>query len=88
MGIELDQFDKTMLHSLADSKEQEESTFPYLFGILSSSVDLFVSGHSEKRDLESIWASVKLLARLCKTHDADDLRAIASGAMGIPGEDV
>lgn len=88
MGIELDDFDRKMLLQLADHKEQDIATLPYLFGVLSSSVDLFIRNHSKKSDLESMWASVKLLDRLCKTHNAEDLRAIAAGTMGIPGEDV
>lgn len=88
MGIQLDEFDKRILDYVANQKRQGNSVIPYLYGVLTSSVDLFVSGHSEKRDLESMWASVKLIDQLCKTHSPDELDEIACGTREIPGEDV
>lgn len=88
MGIQLDKFDRVILDYVANQKRLGNSVYPYLYGVLTSSVDLFVSGHSEKRDLESMWASVKLIDRLSKTLSPDELDEILSGTREIPGEDV
>jgi len=77
-----------MIRFLADEKQGQHSVYPYLFGALSSSVDMFVSGYNEKRDLETMWAIVKLLDRLAKTCSAQELREIADGTREVPGEDV
>jgi hypothetical protein len=88
MGIQLDEFDKHMLKFLADGKRRGESPFPYLFGALASAVDLFVRGTNEKRDLESLWASIKLVEQLWKKHSPDELDEIRCGTREIPCEDV
>jgi hypothetical protein len=88
MGIQLDDGDKRMLRFLAQEKDEGRSVYPYLFGALSSSVDLFVSGHNEKRDLEAMWATVKFLDQLAKQYPAEVLRQFACGTRQIPAEDV
>lgn len=88
MGIQLDDSDKRMIAFLAEEKANGRTVYAYLFGALGSSVDLFVSGLSEKRDLESMWATVKLLDQLSKEHTPEELREIASGTREVPGEDV
>lgn len=88
MGIQLDEFDKRIIEYVANQKRLGNSVYLYLYGVLASSVDLFVAGHSEKRDLESMWATVKLVDRLCKTHSPDELDEISCGTREVPVEDV
>lgn len=88
MGIQLSDFDKQVIGRMADYKSESAPTYPYLFGMISSSLHLFFSGHSEKSDLESMWALVQLLERLCKTYNAEQLREISCGTREVPGEDV
>lgn len=88
MGIQLDDADRQAIRFLADQKEAGNGFHPYLFGFITSSVDLFLSGHQERRDLEMVYAFVKLLAELAKTCSPQELREIADGTREIPGEDV
>ena len=88
MGIQLDEFDVRVINHLARMKEAGQPHQPYLFGLLFTSVDLFLSGKSEQRDLETIYSIVKLMDRLCKVHSHGELREIACGTREISGEDV
>lgn len=88
MGIQLDDFDKRMIVYIAGEKQAGRSVYAYLFGALLSSVDLFVAGQSEMRDLETMYATVKLLDELAKSHSPEELREIADGTREITGEDV
>lgn len=88
MGIQLSYFEKTSIDTLAQVKSTGGSIYPYLFGALGSSVDLFVEGHNKTSDLASMWASVKRLDALCKRYNAEELREIASGTREVAEEDV
>jgi hypothetical protein len=88
MGIQLSVFDKVGIKMAAELKESGASIYPYLFGALNSAVDLFVAGHSQQRDLESIWTSVKLIEQLWKTCSAEELSEIYCGTRELPGQDV
>lgn len=88
MGIQLSYFETTSLDTLAKVKDSGGSIYPYFFGALGSSVDLFVEGHNKASDLASMWASLKRLDALCKRYNAAELREILSGAREVAEEDV
>lgn len=88
MGIQLSDHDREILGKLAEYRAKGDSIYPYLYGYLQSSVDLFLSGLNETRDLEYSYASAKLLEELACSLTVEHLREVASGTREVPGEDV
>lgn len=88
MGIRLNYWDRQILARLAEYRAKGESIYPYMYGVLATTVRLFQSSVLTQKGLDSQVSTLELLERLANRLDSEELRAIADGASEVPEEDV
>lgn len=88
MGIQLTDFHRNMIKTMADFRRDNIAVSPYLFGFLTSRVDSFVRGLITRDQLADDHAFMELLRTLDARCSTKELHEIASGTRELPGEDV
>lgn len=88
MGIQLNDFQRDMIKSLAMFSSRDVPSTGYLFGYLTARVDSFIRGDITREQLADDSAFMELCRTLVSRCTAQELYEIASGTRELPGEDV
>lgn len=88
MGIQLTDFERSMIEDMANFRRDDMPVYPYFFGYMSGQVEMFLVGNIDAKKLAEVDAFCSLLLALWTKCTEQELRDIASGAMELPGEDV